>query len=292
MSTSQNNNKKPDAKATPKKRVRSRNWCFTDNKCIDWTLMYDDLPDTIRYIAWGKEIAPTTGKDHHQGWIQMVNPKDLGPMRKMFAAYGCSVHLEQCKGSELQNDEYCSKDKNVTKLGKFKTQGQRSDLESIKKKIDEGGTMYEIAQDYFGDYVRYNSGFVKYKQLVEKENSRNFRHVTVEIHKGATGTGKTRACYCPGSFMVHGDSLKWWDGYEGEKTLVIDEYSNQISLTELLGILDGYQKRLPIKGGFTYAMWTKVQITTNLDDLHEKAKWEHKMALERRITKVIDYDTK
>ncbi len=113
--------------------------------------------------------------------------------------------------------------------------------------------------------------------------------MTVEIHTGPTGTGKTRACYDSDAFMIHGDSLDWWDGYCGEKTLVIDEYSNQISLTKLLGILDGYQLRLPIKGGFTYARWTTVKITTNLGELHEKAKWEHRCALERRVTNTINY---
>ncbi len=293
MTFSTENSKKPRMEGLhPKKRSRSRNWCFTDYKCVDWTKMYNDLDDVIRYIAWGKEIAPKTGKEHHQGWIQMINPKDMGPMRKMFTSYGCSVHLESCKGSELQNDEYCSKDKCVTKLGDFKVQGQRTDLEDIKKTIDKGGTMYEISQSNFGDYIRYNKGFEKYKQLVDKKNSRKFRKVEVEIHKGSTGTGKTRACYSDGTFMIHGDSLEWWDGYEGEKTLLIDEYSNQVSLTKLLGLLDGYQMRLPIKGGFTYAMWNKVKITTNLDSIHEKAKWEHLQALDRRINLVVNYDTK
>jgi len=291
MTSAENKPNNSGVKSTPKKRVRSRNWCFTDNKCIDWTTMYTENSDIIRYILWGKESAPKTGKDHHQGWIQMINAKDMGPLKKLFAAYGCKVHLEMCMGTEMQNDEYCKKNKNVTTFGKFLVQGQRTDLEQIKKKLDSGGAISTIADEHFGDFLRYHKGIEKYKQLIDKRDSRKFRNMTVEIHKGPTGTGKTRACYTDGAFLIHGDSLDWWDGYEGEKTLVIDEYSNQISLTKLLGILDGYQLRLPIKGGFTYARWNTVKITTNLEDIHDKAKWEHRAALERRVTTVKEYVT-
>ncbi len=281
---------KTDAKnTTPKKRIRSRNWCFTDHGCNDWKKMYDDNSDIIRYIMWSKEVGTKTNKEHHQGWIQMVNPKDMRPLKRLFDAYYTGIHLEPCKGTELQNENYCNKQNKPVTLGEYKVQGQRSDLESIKKTLDKGGTMYDIAQDHFGDYVRYHKGFEKYQEMVTKRASKDFRHVQVEIHKGETGTGKTRSCCVGDHFMIHGDSMQWWDGYDGETTLVIDEYANQIALTKLLGIIDGYQMRLPIKGGFTYAKWTTVKITTNLDTLHEKAKYEHLLALDRRVTKIINY---
>lgn len=173
----------------------------------------------------------------------------------------------------------------------MKRQGERTDLEDIKKRIDENATMYEIANDHFGDYIRYHSGFSKYQELVRKEQTKKFRHVEVEVIWGPTGTGKTRRCYNPDKcFKIQGSAMNWWDGYEGEKELLIDEYSNDVGITELLGILDGYQLRLPVKGAHTYANWTKVYITSNIDPLqwHMNAREMHREALRRRITKITE----
>ncbi len=268
------------------KRVRSRNWCFTDFELINFQEIYTMYKDIIRYICWGVETCKKTQKKHHQGWIQLMNPKDMMPVKRLL---GGKCHLEKMNGSEYQNEKYCKKDGKYTHVGKFVSQGQRSDIESIKKTLDEGGTMYEVAQDHFGDYIRYHKGFERYKELVDQKNSKEFRKVEVIIHRGPTNSGKTREAVANSEFLISGDSLNWWDGYQGEKSITIDEYSNQVNVTQMLRFLDGYQCRLAIKGGFTYARWTKVFITTNLEELHINAKQEHQDAFERRITKYVDF---
>jgi len=270
-------------------RIQSKNWVFTDHSrdLVGLTKLWTDNQDIIRFICWGDEVATTTGKEHYQGFIQMVNHKSFGVMKKLLPK---GSHIEKMEGTVAQAVDYCKKEGKFSSFGNTKTQGQRSDLEDIKTMIDEGKGMLEIAQDHFGNFLRYNSGMFKYRQLVQQEKSKDFRKVEVILHKGSTGTGKTREAMKHAGFMIQGDQLQWWDGYEGEKTICIDEYANQVNITTLLGILDGYQLRLPIKGGFTYALWTKVYITTNLQELHEKAKYEHQEALNRRITKTVDFD--
>ena len=59
------------------------------------------------------------------------------------------------------------------------------------------------------------------------------------------------------------DSVEWWDGYDGDEILLIDDFYGQIKVARMLHLMRGYQCRLPIKGGFTYAMWQKVYITSN-----------------------------
>ncbi len=269
-------------------RCRRRNWCFTDYTLKDLAPLYEENQDIIRYIAWGKEICPTTGKEHHQGWIQFLNPKDLGPVKRLI---GGNPHCEPCFGTEFENEKYCSKDGKYTQLGKFVSQGQRSDLEAIKKRIDNGGTMFDIWNNYPGDFVRYHPGFQKAIQLVQEYNCPSWRNVEVEVYMGTTGTGKTRKAMESAGFLIGGDELRWWDGYRGERTICIDEYANNVSCTTLLRLLDGYKKRLEIKGGFTWARWTKVIITTNLEYLHVNALDEHREALHRRITKYVDFDS-
>ncbi len=280
---------KSEKKLTP--RIRSRNYCFTDFNDTKFEQIYYANESIIRYMCWGLEVCPKTKKTHQQGWIQMVNPKDFHVIRKLL---GGKCHLEKCMGSEYSNDKYCKKDGEYVQKGSFKSQGYRSDLEDIKKSIDDGAPMKSIADDYFGDYIRYYKGFEKYQEMVTKEKTKEFRQVDVIVHQGETGTGKTRVAVESerDHYMIRGDDLTWFDGYNGEKTLIIDEYANQVPVTKLLSLLDGYQLRLPVKGGFTYAAWNKVYITTNLTWLHDQAREEHIAALERRVTKVVNFDTK
>lgn len=279
-----------------KKFYQCRNWCFTlfgkEDRCID-TLhheiksTYKNYNDIIRYICIGKETCPKTNKLHIQGWLQLVNKKTLGGVKKLLG-YNW-VHLEQCRGDEYSNEVYCKKDNDFWEAGKFITQGQRTDLEQIKKQIEGGKPMYQIANDYFGDFIRYFSGFMKYKQLVDEHKASKFRKVEVIVIQGTTGVGKTRMAMEKAKYKIEGDSLDWWDGYNGEDCILIDEYDNQAKCTKMLNILDGYKLRLPIKGAFTYANWTKVFITTNnpWEMWHTHAKEEHRKALRRRISKWI-----
>ncbi len=274
---------------TPKKRgVRSRNYCFTDFKIIDLGEIYENNKDIIRYLCWGKEICPETKHIHQQGWIQMVNQK---PFNVVFKLLGGKVHLERMLGTEFQNEVYCKKDGAHEERGKFVSQGFRSDFEDIKRRLDSGESMLEVARAHFGDYIRYHKGFEKYMELLLEESTKEFRQIEVIVHHGTTGAGKTRTAVEDNAdhYMIRGDDLQWFDGYRGQQVLIIDEYSNQVPITKLLSLLDGYQLRLPKKGAFTYANWTKVIITTNLDTLHINAKDEHRDALERRVSETIDF---
>ncbi len=178
------------------------------------------------------------------------------------------------------------KDGQYHTMGEFITQGQRLDLEQMKKMIDEGGNLQQVADANMQIFCQYNRGINQYIQMQEKKQRKSFRAVEVIHLFGATGSGKTRLAMEDGDpYKISASQLKWWDGYDGEETIVIDEYDNNVSITTLLGILDGYQLRLPIKGGFTYANWKKVYITSNYEELHINAKRLHKKALERRITR-------
>lgn len=271
--------------------TQSRNWCLTSfNMEYNWEELWKNYNDIIRYMCIGREICPNTGKRHFQGWIQLINKKTLGGVKRIIGDK--KIHLESCRGNEYDNDKYCKKENKYEIWGEKIIQGQRTDLELIKKKIEDGVKMVDIAKDHFGDYIRYYSGFNKYKALIEKEKTKNYRKVEVIVLSGKTGTGKTRkAMKEKNIYKIEGQNIKWWDGYEGEKNILIDEYNNDISITQLLNLLDGYQLRLEKKGTHTYANWNKVYITTNLTkyELHENAKKEHRNALFRRIKKWINY---
>ncbi len=270
---------------------QSRNWCFTDYQKLDFKKIYDANRSLIRYIGVGQEICPTTKKKHAQGWIQFEAKKRLSRVKSII---GCDkIHVESCRGSELHNEKYCAKDNNFICYGAFITTGFRSDLLVIQDKLKAGDNIEDIMNNDFETYCRYRGGIKDYAQVCAKVNSQAFRKVKTTVLYGDTGTGKTRKAMEKCSYKITGDSLQWWDGYNGEKTILIDEYDSQIKCTEMLNILDGYQLRLPIKCGFTYAQWTEVYITSNIapNEWHCNAKEQHRAALKRRISKILNMNT-
>lgn len=55
-----------------------------------------------------------------------------------------------------------------------------------------------------------------------------------------------------------------FDGYAGEPVLLVDDFRSPFVFNELLRVLDRYPLRLNIKGGHTWACWTKVVISANV----------------------------
>lgn len=293
--TKKRSNVKKDVKKS-EKPTQSKNWCFTDFKNTSENLegiFRQYSPECIRFMCWGEEICPDTGREHKQGFIQFTTKRRLKGAQKFF---GHSIHIESIKGHISDNIKYCSKDNKYFEFGKYVVQGQRTDLELIQREIIDGANLDEIMDNHFQKYCQYRNGIRDYVDSCQRRNVPEWRNVEVEVVYGETGVRKTRSCVeeCTKNnvpyFKIEGDQLDWFDGYNGEKVLIIDEYDSQIKLTRLLNILDGYKLRLPIKGSFTWANWTKVYITSNLSPYawHQNAKEVHMSALMRRITKITE----
>lgn len=268
------------------KRLRSKSWTFTDFKLADWDWYTQNVPD-VQYIIAGFEMCPSTKRFHIQGYIQFT--KRIGP-RAVKKKFHGSLHIEVAKGNFKQNYNYCSKSLSFLEFGEPITQGRRTDLVELQKAVEEGLTEYNIYNELPGS-LRFCRHLRTYRESFLKESTRQFRNIETYVLSGPTGCGKTRAGAEICDFKIQGSQLKWWDGYEGEKSILIDEYNNDVPITTLLGLLDGYQFRLPVKGGFTYAQWTTVVITTNLswNEIHPFAKQAHRQALKRRITDFLDF---
>lgn len=273
---------------------RSRNFTITlNNYPRKWKETITKLKD-LRYLIAGEEVAPTTGTRHLQGFIQFKQQTSLKQTIKRFAKLGMVPHIEIANGSVQQNIDYCSKsDKDAFTWGEKKTERQRTDLVKLRDKIKSGElkTKKDVIDSEFDLYCRYRGGIKDAIQEYSIDRAQEFRNVDVEYVFGPTGTGKTRYLHeHKDLFAINGSDMKWFDGYRGQTCLGIDEYDSNVACSDLLSLLDGYTKRLPVKGGFTYAMWTKVIITSNIhpSDLHRKAKDEHRRALWRRVNRIIE----
>lgn len=120
----------------------------------------------------------------------------------------------------------------------------------------------------------------------------------VHILWGEPGTGKTRYVYDNEKFEdiyelsspnVSGGAL-WFDGYQGEPVLLLDDFYGWIKLSFLLRLLDRYPLKLPIKGSFVQCQFRRIYVTSNTywENWYdfEKLGSSLKGALERRLSKV------
>ncbi len=93
--------------------MKSRLWCFTNFR-LDFN--YEKLIEAgkVKYVKYGVETCPSTGRVHHQGmvWLkgQCGSFKNMGNML-------AGSHVEPCKGSWDENDDYISKDGETHEYG-------------------------------------------------------------------------------------------------------------------------------------------------------------------------------
>jgi len=121
------------------------------------------------------------------------------------------------------------------------------------------------------------------------------RTVQVEVHYGDPGTGKSYKAYTENTnvykyYKKNGTNM-WFDGYDGETTLVIEEFDGYIPIQTFLQLLDPYQMQMEIKGGTVYAKWNKVIIISNYppNTWYPTLKPIQIIAMLRRIDNIYSY---
>jgi len=119
------------------------------------------------------------------------------------------------------------------------------------------------------------------------------------VHWGPTGTGKSHTAYeeskALGPTYFKPVSDKWWDGYDQQPSVIIEDFRGEIALATLLRLADKYPMRVPVKGGYKEFNSKRIYITSNIDidDWFNKEQkgYEASMeALKRRITKKIHFN--
>lgn len=168
-------------------------------------------------------------------------------------------------------------------------QGSRNDMETIKQMLDDGVPYHEIEQQHFKTCARYSKYFLDYRN---RSIQNRCTKPTIKILYGKSGTGKSRWALknYPNAYNLHccnGGSSIWFDGYNLEDTIIIDEFYGQIQIDMLLKLLNSYQPFTgQIKGGSTKVVAHTFIITSNSppNEWYPKnTKFETLNALYRRI---------
>lgn len=217
---------------------RKRHYCFTDFE-LDETFL-QGLP--YEYLCYGKEICPTTGREHLQGYVYLKNAKTFSAMVKLMKPRNISA----CNGTSDANIKYTSKDGNFLEFGERPNQGSRNDIHSIQELIETGNcTMRDIVKEATS-YQSVRMAEIKFKYF---EPTRNWKTQVYWFH-GPSGTGKTKKAFemCDDPYICMEDN-KWWEGYDGHEDVIIDDYRRDFcKFKVLLQLLDRYPMRVECKG--------------------------------------------
>lgn len=286
-------------RTAPNQGDRARAWCFTinvtdfaDSDTNKFAAVYQQLGGS--YLVCGKETAPTTGQRHYQGYIFLGTKRAFSVVRRKFhEQFGIYPHFEASRGTPQQNTAYCTKsDEEPIVLGEEPRQGSRSDLAAVAESIINGASLEDVAVSDPGTYIRYHGGIQAFHSLTKSKRRRLDAAPTVYWWFGPTGVGKSLRAYTmfPEAFTKMNN--QWWDGYQGENVVLLDDYRPALCpFQDLLRILDRYPYRCQVKGSSIELSASVFVITTTQrpEVLWHKKTDEQLDQLLRRITSVEEF---
>lgn len=228
--------------------------------------------ELLRYLCIGAEMGKRN-TPHIHGYLEfkakshrsIVAIKNKWPLLR-------GANFSEARGSAEENKKYCWKGlfhcHEWGTPGKAK-QGQRSDLDAVAERIKGGATELEIFKEFGPQYIKYPNGINRALFLANEELAQQYRKCEVRIYWGDTRAGKTKAVFdefgANSVFRLTRTDIKltWWDGYHNQPILLLDDYKAWWPVTMLLTVCDGHPLRIPIKGGHTWARFTKIIFTSN-----------------------------
>lgn len=275
------------AEGVPSRSVAapSRSWVFTLNNYTNgdeqWIL---NITEQCPRIVVTKEVG-ADGTPHLQGYVTFGQAMRLAALKKMNAR----AHWEKAKAEECAA-LYPLKEDSIILVNKNNviTPGGRSDLKKAYAAIKGKRSFRDFLID---DEPGYQAIQVYKVASLVMEPARSMEAAPEVIWRyGPTGVGKTRWAWETYPDLYNVPSFKWWDGYHGQETVLIDDFrADFCKFHELLVLLDRYPLRKETKGGWVQCHFKRVIITSPLPPsqaYHERS-GEQLAQLMRRITQTI-----
>lgn len=236
---------------------RSRGWCVTvNNPTEEDELAAFSCADICKYCVFGREVGES-GTPHLQGYVYFDTLKSLNQVSMLFPR----GHIEKQRGTCEQAAEYCKKDGDFFESGDIPmsdTDKGECGKQSIAERweLARSGRFTELPPEQIKAYEYCHA---KYTEVHDRDDLEN-----IWIF-GPSGCGKSRYVreHYP-SFYNKGMN-KWWDGYEHEDTVVLDDMDPKHG--EYLGYFlkiwaDHYAFNGEVKGGMLKCRPKRVIVTS------------------------------
>lgn len=289
-------------KETDQPNGTARNWSWTINNP---TATPEEILGFLAgtYFSIFQREKGENGTEHYQGYSRFKAPVRLSALKKLGVDFG-RAHFEIAKGNEQQNIAYCTKqDSHLAgpwELGERSQQGKRTDLDDVAADVKSGHSLKRIAEDHPSAFIKYHRGITELRNTLRAPEPRDFL-TELWVFYGTPGTGKSYAANTIGRELgmyspVFGNSGLWWDGYDGQHVIVLDEFKCQIPLAHLKRMADRYEYKVDVKGLTAVQFTSKIIIiTTNIEFdfwyISDKVSNTERDALRRRIQFMARFDS-
>ena len=218
-----------------------------------------------------------SGMEHLHGILSSNSTVRFSTIKKFL---GEKAHIEMTQGTKKEAEDYINKmgkyaEKGEVILAKFQVgeikgrQGSRSDIQLIRDAINEGLTWRAVMRLEDRFYSPKYVSIIKNMYFDKRNQETPFkRDVKVHWLIGDSGSGKTGITldllkeYGEDSFFIVSDYQNPFDGYAGERIIILDEFRGQIPYAVLLGMLEGYKKEMHARYANVLGLWDEVYIST------------------------------
>lgn len=200
------------------------------------------IKSEFKYMGYGKEICPKTKKRHWQGFCIFINKRTFNKAKKIIQkACRDKCHVEVMKGSIKSNLKYCKKEGKYRERGELPDPGKRTDLIKLKDKLYNGKTtIKDIVLEKPHMYHQYGRTLNKIEDYKLRNNERTEAPKCI-WYWGETGVGKSHKAYentTRDNRYTHNKQEKWWDKYEQQDYVILNDYRGEIPYGTLLELLD------------------------------------------------------
>lgn len=234
-----------------------KTWAFTLNNYTDddkTTMVNWSAPTFVSKMVVTLEVGEG-GTPHFQGAVTFRVAKRLTALKKLHSR----IHWEvaACSDAGL----YCLKDGSIVLVNvDHREPGKPKNFAKCVELI-RNGELKRVRDEYPEEYCRHGRKFKEYNRDVVKP--KNMAR-DVYWYWGKKGTFKTLSATEEAGedhWMSHGD-LQWFDGYDREAHVVIDDIRpGYCKFNYLLRLLDRYKMKVPIKGDMIDWNAQKIWIT-------------------------------
>lgn len=237
------------------------------------------------------------GKTGYLHWQLLIERESGAPIRfSRLRAIFPHGHYEPRRGTLLQAIDYVTKSEtracppvSISRGEIRRDQGKRTDLDEFYDAITAGQTVAEVIAD--------NPRACRYARSLEtlqdalmttSDKAKKMRpELRVYWIYGAPGVGKTYAVTSLGDvFRVSDYRRDPFGRYQGEDTLVLDEYSGQLDYELFLQLSDIYPLELPCRYRNKIAMFSRLFVLSNQSPwgVYAHSPGVHMDAILRRLT--------
>lgn len=271
-----------------------------DKRYTDWVFTWNNpkhpedkdklLSLETKYIKFQYEVGEEKKTPHYQGQIVFKDGKTFTAVLKFFKYY-CKTNIGYTAPTKkiLKSINYVGKEEGRLdgpwEQGKppKEDQGKRNDILEIRKLIKEGKSIRQIWDtcEHFGTWTRNHRALAKFHAMVGVPEERKEQTICY-VYWGKTRCGKSEAAKIESKAWggsVYWLTLEggmngkvWWDDYNGEENVVIDEFNCQIRISDLKRIIDSTPLRIPRKGDSCMFLAKRVWILSqhNPEDWYDK----------------------